>query len=331
MMVWGSGVQMAVRGLAAAALAAALASCGGGQQVVTYVPQRIIAFGDETSVIVDSGDHNGRKYTINYQVDAVTAIDCKSNPLWIQVLGFHYNIVFPQCNRDNVVAKGLILAAVGATAGDVKTQLDQFLGGGGTLAATDLVTVLAGANDIKAANDQVEASALTEDQATAIVEQAGSDLAVQVNRLATLGAKVLISTTPDVGLSPYAVSSVDTPVVTGRADRLSRLSSRFNSKLRIGLINDGRMIGLVLNDELISGYTKALGTFVDVWNPACLGTVAITDCTSLTLRDYTGVTHSGGIAANQTQWLWADNLHLAPTAQGAMGSAAVGRAVGNPF
>jgi len=328
MMVWGRGVQMAVRGLAAAALAAALASCGGGQQVVTYVPQRIIAFGDETSVIVDSGDHNGRKYTINYQVDAATAVDCKSNPLWIQVLGFHYNIVFPQCNRDGVAATGLIEAAVGATAADVKTQVDQFLAGGGTLAASDLVTVLAGANDVKAAGDQVEAGTLTEDQATAIVEQAGSDLAVQVNRLATLGAKVLISTTPDVGLSPYAVAE---PVVTGRADRLSRLSSRFNSKLRIGLINDGRLIGLVLNDELISGYTKALGTFIDVWNPACISTVAITDCTSITLQDYTGVAHSGGVAANQTQWLWADNLHLAPTAQGAMGSAAVGRAVGNPF
>jgi outer membrane lipase/esterase len=328
MMVWGRGVQMAVRGLAAAALAAALASCGGGQQVVTYVPQRIIAFGDETSVIVDSGDHNGRKYTINYlSTDANAVIDCKSNPLWIQVLGFHYNIVFPQCNRDNVVAAGLILAAVGATAGDVKTQVDQFLGGGGTLAGSDLITVLAGANDIKAANDQVEATTLTEDQATAIVEQAGSDLAVQVNRLATLGAKVLISTTPDVGLTPYAVAE---PVVTGRADRLSRLSSRFNSKLRIGLVNDGRMIGLVLNDELISGYTKSLGTFVDVWNPACT-TASAFDCTTLTLKDYTGVAHSGGIPANQTQWLWADNLHLAPTAQGAMGSAAVGRAVGNPF
>ena len=43
----------ACRSLAALAGAAALASCGGGEQVVKFAPTRLIAFGDEASVIED--------------------------------------------------------------------------------------------------------------------------------------------------------------------------------------------------------------------------------------------------------------------------------------
>jgi hypothetical protein len=101
-MVKGVGLRVAALRAAGAVLTAVLlASCGGGQQVQKYVPSRIISFGDETSVILDTlGDHNGSKYTVNAIKDptttgGVTVLDCIANPIWNQYLGQSYGIVFP--------------------------------------------------------------------------------------------------------------------------------------------------------------------------------------------------------------------------------------------
>ena len=58
-----------------------LASCGGGDRVGTFIPGRLIAFGDETSVITP----DGRKHTVN-AVDTAGALDCACNPNWVQYL-----------------------------------------------------------------------------------------------------------------------------------------------------------------------------------------------------------------------------------------------------
>ena len=59
------------------------------QQVQTqFMPTRVIAFGDETSVIVDSGDRTPASTRVNATVsDTEPTIDCASNPLWIQAVG----------------------------------------------------------------------------------------------------------------------------------------------------------------------------------------------------------------------------------------------------
>ena len=85
-------VRLAARGCAFAVFAAAalLAACGGGDQVDPFKPTRVLAFGDELSVI----EADGRKYSINAfkQITATdgtvtddpTTLDCARNPLWVQ-------------------------------------------------------------------------------------------------------------------------------------------------------------------------------------------------------------------------------------------------------
>ena len=314
----------ACRGLAALVGAAAMASCGGGTQLVRFAPTRLIAFGDEASVIDDvNSKANGRKYTVNAVKPDLVTLDCKANPIWIQYLSVAYAIAFPQCNPDAVPSPGgIIRAAALATVADVVAQVDAQVASSG-FSATDLVTVLAGANDILAQYRQFPT--LSEAQMIGTVEQAGATLAGQVNRIGTLGGKVLISTVPDLGLTPFALAEKAAHPDTDRAALLTRLTARFNSKLRLGLVNDGRMIGLLFTDELLQGIVKnpSVYAFVNVINAVCDPVKApqVTACSSQTL-----VTAGSG-----ETYLWADSLQLSPGGHRNLGSLAVGRARGNPF
>ena len=318
----------ACRGLAALVGAAALASCGGGTQLVRFAPTRLIAFGDEASVIEDvNSNANGRKYTVNaVKTDAVSmavTLDCKANPIWIQVLATAYGIVFAQCNPDAVAAPaGIIRAAPLATVADATAQIDAQASAAG-FNADDLVTVLVGTNDIVAQYTQYPA--LSEAQITASVEQAGAALAVQVNRIGSLGGKVLISTVPDLGLTPYALAEKAAHTEIDRAALLTRLTKSFNAKLRLGLINDGRTTGLLFTDELVQAISKnplAHG-FSNVVAAVCDPVKAplVTSCTSQTL-----VTAGSG-----ETWLWADSLQFSPAGHRNLGALAAARARGNPF
>src|SRR4051812_31191165 len=93
--------------LALAAFAAGLlTACGGGtSQYDPFVPGRVLAFGDENSVI----DSQGRKYSINGVKDTldengqtVSAIDCTALQNWAQSVASHYGFVFAECNPTNV-------------------------------------------------------------------------------------------------------------------------------------------------------------------------------------------------------------------------------------
>ena len=313
----------ACRGLAALVGAAAMASCGGGTQLVRFAPTRLIAFGDEASVIDDvNSNANGRKYTVNALKTDLVTLDCKANPIWIQVLATAYGIVFAQCNPDAVAAPaGIIRAAPLATVAAVTAQIDAQASAG--FNADDLVTVLAGANDILAQYKQYPT--LSEAQITASVEQAGAALAAQVNRIGSLGAKVLISTVPDLGLTPYALAEKAAHTEIDRAALLTRLTKSFNAKLRLGLINDGRTTGLLFTDELVQAIAKNPLTyaFSNVVAAVCDPVKAplVTACTSQTL-----VTGGSG-----ETWLWADSLQLSPAGHRNLGALAVTRARGNPF
>ncbi len=318
----------ACRGLAALAGAAALTSCGGGTQLVRFAPTRLIAFGDEASVIDDTNSNaNGRKYTVNAvktdPVSTVVTLDCKANPIWIQVLAAAYGIVFAQCNPDALAAPaGIIRAAPLATVADATAQIDAQASAAG-FNADDLVTVLVGTNDILAQYKQYPA--LSEAQITASVEQAGAALAVQVNRIGSLGGKVLISTVPDLGLTPYALAEKAAHTEIDRAALLTRLTKSFNAKLRLGLVNDGRSTGLLFTDELVQAIAKNPVThaFINVVAAVCDPVKAplVTACTSQTLVD----------AGSGETWLWADSLQLSPAGHRNLGALAAARARGNPF
>ncbi|HEX7442085.1 MAG TPA: SGNH/GDSL hydrolase family protein [Caldimonas sp.] len=314
-----------------ALLASALAACGGGSLVQAFAPNRVIAFGDESSVIDDfKGDANGRKYTVNATVSATDqTLACKLDPIWIQVLANAYALVFPQCNPapNAVIApSSRIRAAAGAMVADIAAQVDAQVAET-VFTPKDLVTMLAGQNDILAQYAQYPG--VGEAQLTANLQAAGAALAGQVNRLANTGAKVLISTVPDLGLTPFAFAERAANTDTDRSALLTRLTKSFNDKLRANIINDGRMIGLILTDEYFQGVTLVVngGGFTNAISAACdltrsaLVPPSALDCTPQTLI-------AGGSA---TAFLWADTLHLSPGGHQALGSLALTRTQNNPF
>lgn len=316
----------ALRALCVATLAALLASCG-GESLVPFSPARLLVFGDQASALVaGSTPADGRKYTINFADDTTGAIDCGRNPTWVQVLALAYDISFPECPFPvEAAVVGQIRALNGATAGgtgaldltaQITRQLELAAVDGGGITTSDLVTVFIGVNDIVAAFERYQAGGSFE-AATAEVEAAGETLATQVNRIAAEGGKVIVSTVPDVGVTPYAVSKT-----LDDAARLTFLTGRFNARLLVTINNDGRKIGLIeLNPYLISvvGNPLAYG-YLDVRNAACKPLDLLT-CTNKTLQP----------DATSYNWLWAGALQLSPGGHAQLGSLATSRAKNQPF
>ena len=306
------------------AAGALLAGCGGGEQVVKFAPTRVLAFGDETSVLEDpTGSANGRKYTVNaLAADGVT-LECASSPIWIQTVATGFGLVFPECNHAATpvaAPASRIYAAAGARVADIATQIDAHLLAS-SFGGSDLAVVLAGANDVLALYAQFPG--VTEDALVAQAEAAGTALGLQINRLADAGAKVIVATVPDFGLSPFGLA--EEARVPGRAALLTRLSARLYAKLRVTVVNDGRRIGLVFADEALqTAYKFASATgFSNVTAAVCDSVLAPTvkQCTTATLV-------TGGSA---TTWLWADATHLSPGGQALLGTIGLSRAVNNPF
>jgi hypothetical protein len=103
---------------------------------------------------------------------------------------------------------------------------------------------------------------------------------------------------------------------------------RFNTKLRINLINDGHMIGLLLFDEQVQAITKSVG-----WTnkAACLPTLAsVLDCDTSTMV-VVDATTTPPTLANGASWLWADDTHISSGVHGSLASLALTRASNNPF
>lgn len=308
-----------------------LASCGGGDQVSTFRASRVIAFGDEMSLLVDvNNDANGRKYTVNSTVSTTDpTLECSFNRLWIQIVANHYNLVFPECNHGtNAVTapSSRIRAGVGARADDLSTQIDAQLAES-SFRDGDLATVMIGQNDILALYAQFPGA--SESQLSGAAEQAGAAVGEQVNRLADAGVKVLLSTIPDTGVTPFAAKEKAAHTDTDRAALLTRLSNRFNGRLRATIDNDGRRIGLILLDELVSAIGKFRG--LNGFNNANTGACDLTrstltppsslDCSNLTLIP--------GASANS--FLWADDFNLSAGGQNSFGQLATQRAETNPF
>lgn len=304
--------------LAVAALAAVLSACGGGtSQIEPFVPTRIMAFGDETSVITAQG----QKYTVN-GLDTTTLLpSCAVDPIWVQAVASGFGLIFPQCNPSNVAAPtGLMYARPGAKVADVQAKIDAHFSVS-SFGPKDLATILVGANDVLELYAQFPAQS----QASLIdaVKARGRALGNQVNRIANAGGRVIISTLPDMGVTPFALKEKAAKVDTDRAAFLSTLTTEFNTAMRLTIINDGRLIGLVLSDETILATVRFPAAFgyANVTDAACLTTIAVQDCTSKTLV-------TGGSGAT---WLWATDVLLSPAGQTRIGSLALSRAKNNPF
>lgn len=319
---WNPG--RAARAAIAAIALAAIAACGGGtSQYEPFVPQRLLAFGDETSAI----DSQGRKYSVNGLTTpeegstAEPALDCAALPNWVQQLASIYAFVFAECNPDNVAApQARMLAMAGAKVADIKVQIDAQIAAGG-FAVGDLATLLAGANDIVELYQQFPGR--SEADLANELRVRGQRLALEVNRLVDFGVKVIVSTVPDMGLTPYAVKQRVEFSDTDRAALLSRMTAAFNEQLGVNIVLDGRFVGLVQGDLRTQAMVRSPGFFslANVTQAACGDSVELPFCDTRTM-----VTD-----ANPVSWMWADDLRPGFPVQQQLGSLAVDRARRNPF
>jgi hypothetical protein len=309
----------ATRLAAAATLLAGLLACGGGTSTVeAFVPGRILAFGDDLSVLTN----DGRKYTIN-AVDENDILQCKLSPIWVQVLATQYGMVFSECNPDAVAnPKAKMLATVGATSDDLATQIRAFTSGD-SIQPDDMATVLVGMNDVLQAYALYPAE--SEEVLIARVEAAGARVAAQVNDLAAAGARVLVATSPDMGQTPFAkAESLEKGDVAAKV--LTRLSTAFNRSMRLNLTNDGSKIGLLLLDDLMHGMVRVPAAYGlrNVDTAVCADAAPLPDCNNHTL-----------ITADPTptvsSYLWADATRPTAMVHNFLGVQAITRARNNPF
>jgi phospholipase/lecithinase/hemolysin len=307
--------QRGVAGLALAAALALIAACGGStSQYETFVPKRLFAFGDETSTITATG----RKYSVN-GLNSSGGIDCTQQPIWVQSVASLYGFAFAECNPSFASEpQAHMLAAPGARVADVAAQVEAQVAAGG-FRDGDLVLVLVGANDVL----DLYAQYPLRTEADLLVDAGGrgAQLAQLVNRLVDLGAKVVVSNLPDLGISPYAIAENKANPDIDRAALLTRLVTAFNEQLGVKVLLDGRYIGLMQTDVRTELMVKSPASFglVNVSDGVC--TAALPDCTTSTLA--TGAVPS--------QYMWADATRLAPGGQNQLATLAIERATRNPF
>ncbi len=295
--------------------AALLAACGGGtSQVEAFEPQRYFAFGDETSVI----ETGGRKYAVN-ALDNSGRLDCAQQPIWVQQVASSYNFVFAECNptfQSDTNAR--MLARAGAKAADVTAQVEAQVAAGG-FRDKDLATVLAGANDILELYNQYPAR--SEASLLADARARGTRLAQTVNRLVGLGVKVVISTVPDMGLTPFGKAQKRAFQDIDRAAFLSNLTAAFNEQLGVTVVLDGRFVGLVQADLQFQAIERSPPSFGVSDNVTPICTVVLPQCTTSTLVS----------GADPATFLWADDTRPAAAGHAQLAQLAIDRARRNPF
>ena len=298
-----------------ATLVAAVVACGGGTtQFESFAPARVIAFGDESSLLTA----DGRKYGVN-ALSTTDAIDCATQPIWVQTLASLYTFVFAECNpASSLTTQALMRAKAGAQVDDLAAQITA-QAAASPFTSKDLVTVLIGANDVLALYAQFPAR--TQADLLAEARLRGERLATQINRLVDLNARVIVATMPDLGVTPFAIAQKAAFADTDRAALLTALTAALNGRMRVKIVNDGRYIGLVLADEMVQTMVKSPASFslVDATTSVC--TAALPDCTSKTLVS----------AGDSATWLWADSTHLAYGGQQRLAALAQSRAQNNPF
>jgi phospholipase/lecithinase/hemolysin len=158
-------------------------------------------------------------------------------------------------------------AFLGASTLPVVQQIDQHLSSSyvtaGKFAATDLVVVLAGANDVFTQAGLAGGGAITSTAAGTAVATAAGQLAAQVARIKAAGAKhVMVFGLPDMGYTPYGVSAG--PTTAGGLTSMSQ--SVFNPTLKaavaaisgVAYVDPVPMFAKVVASPATYGFTKTI-------------------------------------------------------------------------
>jgi len=318
--------------LLAASLAAIVAGCGGGtSQVQPYHPNRVIVFGDEMSALVDDGNQNAWKYSINGVNPTTNLRDCTQAPNWAQGLANNYGFVFAECNPAGITnARAVMRARPNATVEDpingLGQQVSEQVAAG--LGTGDLVTVLIGTNDILELYAQVQSGFISQTDAMNEAARRGTVAAKQVTRMLAMNTRAIVSTIPDLSKSPFA--RLADQLVAGSSTLIYNLVYQFNAYVRAEINNgvyDGHYYALVLADDMTNAAVSSPSSYMsapaNVSDPLCVVPLGI--CTN-TPSDLT--TAPG---ASTTSYFWASLTFAGPVLHGRMASSAVSRATSNPF
>ena len=209
--------------------------------------------------------------------------------------------------------------AIGQLTIPVQKQITNYLThNGGTFSANQLVTVLAGGNDIfiNIATFQAKVAA-GEDQTQAATEtvtamgQAGGELAAYVNQmiLAKGATHVVVVNLPDVSITPYALANpAAQPLV-------KQMVQTFNQQLSAGLTASA---SLVYVDAFTASEDQAVNMaqygLTDVSHPACDLTVVGSSlvCTKATLISALTPNPATNPATGANTYEYADSVHPTP-------------------
>jgi outer membrane lipase/esterase len=315
------------RTLLAAVLLATLAACGGStEQRDPFVARRMFALGDEASVLIKDPASNlaARKYGVNvdFATTGAERISCADQPLWIQSLASLYGFTYEECNPGDVAQPlAATFAAAGAKVADIEAQAAR----AGGFREKDLVSVLLGVNDVLEGYQALidGGGTLTEAQVAGELRRRAEILANTINRIVGEGARVIVATLPDLGLSPFA--RAQDAIGPGRSQLLSRLTLAFNEQLGLKILLDGSLIGLVQADQMVQAMNRSPGSF-GLSNPVdavCLPTRVPPNCTTRTDSLIPG--------GDSVTFLWADGTNMAFGGHSYLGRLAQDRATRNPF
>lgn len=213
----------------------------------------------------------------------------------------------------------------GALTFPVTQQLQNYLGEFGAFNGSQLISVLAGSNDIFSALSAVQtAEGQGVPQATAVAQaQASVALAadalagVVTNILSDGGRYVMVYTLPDSSLTPFGQSLSGGTTCDNRNPQtacflLSDLVQVFNQRL----LNDlqGQAVKMIdgyalLNQEISSPSSFGL---TNVTTPWCNLSAPNVNNTSLLCNVNTPATAYGASTSNLGSWLFADGVHPTP-------------------
>lgn len=290
--------------LALCVAAAGLSACGGPTRAVeSFKPTRVVVLGDELSAVDQS---TGAKYGINALVSGSTELACQGLPLWSQSVASAFGLsVCPDLSTDST---RLVRAHQGARATDLNAQLT-----GVDVGPSDLVTVSIGYNDVLTLYR--DRSSNSPSELTAQAEQAGLLAATEICQVLRRGARAVVTTAPDLGLSPFGLQEMD------KGALLTQLTDQFNAGLRSlqnhvkvkcdDKVVDGWQFGLLLGQEKTKPGASTVG-LSNVTEAACNGASGLGDCTTATLKP--GASASG--------WLWATDTLPSPAWHSLVGSSA---------
>jgi phospholipase/lecithinase/hemolysin len=305
------------------------------QDLSRQSPRALISFGDSLSDVgtYDVGEVKalgGGKYTVN----SPTAKN------WTEVLskylgrpapcaaetgldglaadGFNVPVTsFPSCRNyaqggarvTNPVGPGNAAlgggnAVIGQLTVPVVTQIQNYLAIAGGFQCDDLVTVLAGANDVFINLDTIAAGAETPAEAVTAMSTAGTQLAgyVTADIFGKGATRVVVLTIPDIDKTPFGLSqSAETQALIGD------LLTSFNTALTQGLAHSGALIvdAYAFSDE--EAANPAAFGFTNITTPSCNLTAAVNPlgsslvCTTSTL-----------VSGAEPTWAFADTVHPTP-------------------